>query len=550
MTEKALSLSPGRVTAWSRVVLAAFALSAIYLDPTQPASNARLTYTLLAIYVFYSCIALLLPHQGLKHWTLLFLHGLDIAFFALLMHLTEGPTSPFFVFFMFILLSATLQWNSAGAIWTSVALIVLLLALTLAAVRSGSSDDAELNRVVIRGAYLLVAGMLLAYVGAVRERDRRRLAKLASWPREEAALGETPALDRSLAHAADVITAKRILVIWEEKEEPFWDFCYWDGQRSQSGRVAWGEFGDLWPPNLARVPFMMASPTAGSAQVPSGRYTVSRADISQSLVARFQIRSFAAAPFQNTTAIGHVLVLDPESLSPGLLSLAAIVASRIAAELEHHALRLQMAAAALLNERARIARDLHDSLLQDLTAAKLRLRSFSERVEAGSSELISLEDILSRQQKRIRSFVEEVNPKRVTEPTGDPVKLIEDFATELSKQWQCEILVNIRLTESLPETLSNELCLILAEATANAVKHGNANVVSLRICGEEQQVRMSVQDNGTGMAKLSGSYNQQELQASGLGPRSILERVEDLQGRLWLNTGAGGVGLELSIPLS
>lgn len=545
-TNAMLGVPPDRLIAWARATLAGFALVAIYLDPSQPAYRAQTTYLILLVYVVYSAVLVALPALWTPSYRSVIVHAADIGIFALLMQLTEGPTSPFFVFFTFALLSGTLQWNSRGAIWTTVALIVSLGLLSWSNPAMAGSED-ELNRLIMRAAYLLVAGAMLAYFGAFRERDRLRLAKLAAWPQEAPAIRDAPVLDRSLAHAADVLGAKRVLVAWEEAEEPFWYTAYWDGQSCRSERVPWADFGPLMPGEPRNGPFMAtasgASQRAANGGAPTG--------LSEELIRTFDIKDFVAAPFQSTHHAGHVFVLDPQNTGPGLLALSEIVASRIAAQLEHHSLGVQIANAALVGERERIARDIHDGLLQDLTAAQMRLPA-GERTEPAPTEedLAAVKHILLRQQKRIRTFVEEVRAKPGANQTVSLQEQIDSFVTDLRDQWDRRIDLDIDLGELVvSQSYGAQLCFILAEAVANGVKHGGATAFELHLRSAAGRVEGRIKDNGMGIAALQGAYSHQDLAVSSLGPSTILRRVEALDGELSLRSAPDGVQLDFRVPL-
>src|SRR3990172_4980417 len=109
-----------RLIATGRVVLAALSLLAVYLDPSTPATHAPATYFLLLGYLAYALLVALVvwlapvPPVRLGLVT----HVLDLLLFCLLTYLTEGPTSPFFTFFTFSIVGATLRWQWRGALWT------------------------------------------------------------------------------------------------------------------------------------------------------------------------------------------------------------------------------------------------------------------------------------------------------------------------------------------------------------------------------------------------------------------------------------------------
>src|SRR2546426_5008927 len=108
-----------RVLSAGRVILATFSLLAIWLDPSEPAKYARITYSLLAGYVIYALfLALLAWHSDVLLVRLrLFTHVVDLTLFSLFMYFTEAPSSPFFVYFVFSLVGATLRWQWHGVLW-------------------------------------------------------------------------------------------------------------------------------------------------------------------------------------------------------------------------------------------------------------------------------------------------------------------------------------------------------------------------------------------------------------------------------------------------
>ena len=107
----------GRVIALGRLILAALFLLAIWIDASQPARAPAATYVVLAAYVAFA--AAIVVATWSNWWLDAKLagpaHAVDIILFTLLVLLTEGYTSPFFTFFMFVLLSAATRLDKPGA---------------------------------------------------------------------------------------------------------------------------------------------------------------------------------------------------------------------------------------------------------------------------------------------------------------------------------------------------------------------------------------------------------------------------------------------------
>ncbi|MCI0410981.1 MAG: hypothetical protein L0191_20865, partial [Acidobacteria bacterium] len=117
-----------RVLATARAFLAGASLVAVYFDPTQPSRYASLAYLLFLVYVVHSAlIVILLPvRPKLTPAFVWGVHGVDLIWPILTALFTEGPNSPFFVFFSFVLLAAAYRWGFRETLATAVAAVVLL----------------------------------------------------------------------------------------------------------------------------------------------------------------------------------------------------------------------------------------------------------------------------------------------------------------------------------------------------------------------------------------------------------------------------------------
>jgi hypothetical protein len=125
-----------------RLVLATFSLLAIWLDPYAPSRHAQIAYALLLGYVAYSLLLTAYLSRVRMPLGILpfFTHALDLFLFTLFMFFTEGPTSPFFVYFVFSICCATLRWSWRGAIWTAAIALVMFIGMGMVS-RSGPVSE-------------------------------------------------------------------------------------------------------------------------------------------------------------------------------------------------------------------------------------------------------------------------------------------------------------------------------------------------------------------------------------------------------------------------
>jgi hypothetical protein len=181
-----------RVLAVGRAFLTVSGLVAIYLDPTEPSRLRTITYAVLLAYAVYSVAVLIYVHRSadLKRLHSRVFHGLDIVWTSALTFVSEGPVSPFFLFFLFVLLAAAYRGGFRATM--STALVTVTVFLVETAIAAGgpwkatwfASFGFELNSTILRVAYLLMTGVLLGYLAEQEKRSRAELAAIADATRQ------------------------------------------------------------------------------------------------------------------------------------------------------------------------------------------------------------------------------------------------------------------------------------------------------------------------------------------------------------------------------
>lgn len=526
---------PDHLIGLGRFVTASFALFAVYIDPTRPITNIDETYDILAAYAAYALALLLVgrnrPLGDPRH---LITHALDILVLGLLALVTEELDSPFFAFFTFAMISATIRWGWRGVGVTALIQQVLLL---LVGWQDLADGDSELNIFIIRSAFCWVAAAMLGYFGTYRDRSRRQLTKLAAWPLECSLTESSPWLAYSLAHAREVLGAAYIVVVWQEVDTSSAHLAYC----GEEGCQLLDEMG------ISGICDELLAQTPSRAGAEQDNYLLENLkSVFETLPKAFQghqgeWRRLCTAGFVGLKYSGRVFVLNPPPQSDDMASLTEIVAARISSELERMALMNEAAAAASLDARARLARDLHDSVLQDLTAAALQIRSAERTAPAEMRpRLDDLRALLLSQQRRIREFVTQSRP--MGEGGLRPLaEHLDGFAMKLGKQWGCKVDVDVHPRSLvIPGQEAAEICLLVSEATANAVRHGQATYVKIQALERGEGIELSIEDNGRGAGKDMAPDI----------PYSLGERVKALGGLVAAQSLATGFALSIRLPLA
>src|SRR5947207_7443201 len=108
-----------RAIAFTRIALAAASLLAVWLDPSDPAQFAHLTYVLQTVYFGYALIvAVYVWFRGEGTWLPIGTHATDVLASSIFQYITLGSSSPFFVYFIFALFCAAIRWGWKGTLRT------------------------------------------------------------------------------------------------------------------------------------------------------------------------------------------------------------------------------------------------------------------------------------------------------------------------------------------------------------------------------------------------------------------------------------------------
>jgi signal transduction histidine kinase len=537
-----------RIIAEGRLVLAALSLAALQIDPALiTIGNGTATAVLFAYAIFAVGLTVGRVWRFREPVAGYLVHACDVAFLLVLSALSGGGATPVSAFFAFsILLAASLRWN-----WQAV--VATAGALALAIWGAAAAQSTGLAAALVRGIYVLVMGVMLAYAGAIRERRREQLIRLTAWPGPDPAQMHSPNLANMLAHCAEAIEAPRVLVLWEESEEPFVNVGLWqDGEYKHTREItgAYGQF--VRAKAYVDAAFWTDDADSNFAVTTDGPVHFGAPLLEDRLIKAFAIRNVGTAPFEGSACRGRVFVLDRASWSNFQLHLIEIIASRLANALDRQFMQTEARSAAAERERTSLMRDLHDGLLQSLTAAGLQIKLLAESEEGERrTRLEVVRQLLNGEQRRVRDFVRKT-PSRGQLSAEVPLGLsLQEMLSETARHWNCATSLMVEPPEATaPATLCVHLSLMLAEAVANAVRHGQASTVRVTIRRGHKNITVEVHDDGFGFKGGTFSLNDEDLVAAAIGPFSLHERVRELGGLLGVRSSSAGVNLQIQLPLS
>lgn len=455
-----------------------------------------------------------------------------------------------------------MRWGWMGTLWTAIADLAILGGLGYYFAEVLRDPAFELNRFIIRGVYLGVVASLLGYLGVFDERLRREVSSLPPWPQRMPA-GAREMAGEALAHIAGSLGLTRLLMVWEDEEEPWLYLASWGADRTAEGcdwsREPIGSYEPLVAESLAEASFFCSDASAASPRVLliSGDRPRRLAEpvVHPAVRARFGIGPVLSWRLRGESVEGRLFALDDPPGSMDQLLLGEILAWQAASYLDRFSLHARLREAAALEERVRLARDLHDGIIQSLTVAALRLETFPRLLEkdpdAARREVQWLQELLAAEQRELRTLVRELKPA-----SPAPLRAEAGVAArldELQERMQSHWGLRMELSGNFREvpffgSVDRQIHRIIHEAVVNAARHAEASAVRVGLWVEHRQVRIEVADDGRGFP-FEGELDLPALLESGLGPASLRERIASLGGSLRLRSSREGSRLDMTVPL-
>lgn len=550
-------LRPERLIAAGRIVLAVSSLFAVWLDVDEPVRYAPVAYGVLVGYVVYAAaVAGLLwrVETVSRSWPVV-MHAVDLICFSLFIFFTEGPASPFTVYFVFALLSATLRWQVRGTFWTAVVVLTSFFGFGMYFGLVLDETELDLRALIIRGVYLLVLAGLLGYVGKQDQRTLREMSSLAAWP--QTVSHDAESLVKSLlTYAAPLLEAPKAVLAWSELDTPWrwlaiWDRGSWTHERHPAGAGLVNEAvrnrAFIHSGSPVRRTLVQESKGAQLAEWQGD-------PLDPDFARRLAPGAVLTVPIQGDSFKGRLFVLEKTDATLDDLLLTEIVSGVIAAKLNAFYLTEQLRQAAATEERIRLARDLHDGALQSFTGIALRLAAIRRMMDSDRTTAVSaLEDVqqvLASEQRDLRFFIQELTPAASPSEGATLEVRLSELAQRMEREWDLRVELRLDIQDDrLPPSLSRDVYLIVREALINAARHGGASIAHVAMASADADtMTVSIGDNGRGFP-FSGRYSAEDLANLNIGPKTLRERVRAINGSLMLDSGPTGAELNVVLPV-
>lgn len=196
-------------------------------------------------------------------------------------------------------------------------------------------------------------------------------------------------------------------------------------------------------------------------------------------------------------------------------------------------------------ERKRIARDLHDTVSQEIFAAHMILSGLSQQAtklepENMQTQLQGVTAILETAQRDLRILLLHLRPVELEQKSL--VEGIQSLLKELKEKSDLKVTFKFQVV-NVPKKIEEHIFRIVQELISNTLRHAQASCLDVYLYQTETELQLKVVDNGRG-------FEPADVDDLSYGLANIKERVEDMAGTLQLLTAPKqGLAVDIRIPL-
>jgi signal transduction histidine kinase len=556
-----------RVLAMARVLLSVSSLAALYLSPAESFPAPALGFALAVLYSGHAIAFLVL----LSRWSELparfagTMQAADILWPCLISVFTNGPNSPFLLYFLFALLAAAFRWGMREALLTVVVAIATFAgeAFALSHGWITAAAGTELSSALVMWIVsLIILALLIAYL-AEAEKGRRAeaasITQVLSKVRVDAGLKGT--LQAVMQELLKLFRGRELLLLVREGGSRRANL--WRVERlGNTGELifTWRQLDDAEAQTYFFELLALGAGAAWTQRRSASTITIDRdGKPLRGAECRLSPDFIAQHPFDRLL-ISCILVAPDVSCRLFLfgpsgggkpkeqLRFLRDLTNRVTPAVYNVYLLRRLRSRAAAAERGRVARDLHDGVVQSLHALAFRLyvlRTGRMSETDRTQELLDMQELAQQEASNLRGMIQHLQPFDPKNLLNSLAGMIEQYGydTGISAKFVCDVS-----DVTLPPAICREITGVVQEALANVLKHSGAESVLVRLASQADAWILTIEDDGRGF-EFSGRFTQLELERVRRGPLIIKQRARAMGGELTLVSKPGcGARLEIKIP--
>ncbi len=554
------------VLAFSRVFLAVTSLVAWRVRPASTASYYHLGLVLLVGYTIHSLVLLALlqrvpqPNRGLVMWA----QASDIVWPAMLCLFTDPPNSVFFVFFLFAMIAAAFRWGFTETMATAeISAALLLFQAAIVAFGPGwlhrlLFTTLEPTRLIMRCGFLLMSGFLLGFLAEAEKELRAEIAitnRLMSLARVGGRFASV--LQEVMSEIGRIFDSRQVYEVVAQCSTG--RVFRWDVVLSQPPHARVQEI----PSSQAALVLMETYPHTFFMQRKGEKVGMAAINEEGERLDLPELKNLEmpVPDAESLLVIGNEMGGDWKGR---LVVVDGHVGRHCERELRFAQSLLRQVAPALYSvyvfrrfrsragamERARVARELHDTAIQSLISIEMQVDVLRRRATEDAhltAQLEHIQDLLRQEVLNLRELMQTMRPIEI-----GPHQFL-DFIAQLVERFSRDTGVEARFVSELqevtmPAATCRELARVVQEGLVNIRRHSGAHSAVVRFGKQNGSWKLVIDDDGRGFP-FTGRFSLKELDDFRKGPTVIKERVRAVGGDLLIESTPGrGSRLEITVP--
>lgn len=203
--------------------------------------------------------------------------------------------------------------------------------------------------------------------------------------------------------------------------------------------------------------------------------------------------------------------------------------------------------AATIEERQRLARDLHDAVSQQLFALTMMAQAtekiFDKNIDTARNQLKEITAMALQAQTEMRALLLHLRPVHLS---GESLKEgVHTLIEELRQKCPIEFQVDMEDVDGLSTTTEEHLFRVVQEALSNILRHANASKVKVNVSNSKEEVFVHISDNGVGFSTTEKKTNK-----ASYGLKTMKERCEEVGGDFMIRSRVSeGTHIDIRVPL-
>lgn len=507
-----------------RLVLASSALFIIMLDPTRP----RATYIALVLYTAYSFAIYVLSLRRSALLPQRILHWLDLIWYMPLIALTGGSNSIFFFFLFFSILVASFGWGFTEGVRMT---LVTASLFTIVSVLF-RTDTLELSRFLLRPTSLLTLGYMIAHWGGFEVKLKSRLGLLKDISNfSDPRLGLDHTVNRMMDRLRRFYKADSCLAVVQIPGGGF-------QLRKVSSGTASGWVVKTIPNQMAAILLSPSPPAAlifhkrkSKSLIYDVRTSLSSRDVPSTFATignTLEAQQFMSVPiYYQDQPVGRFYVIgSPETMDDSDIAFVLQLIEHVTPVLDNIRLVDRLASEAAEYERQRIARDIHDGIIQPYIGLQLGLAAIRQKIERGDNDVgHDVKELTAMTVTEIEELRRYIRGLKTSERYDTMlVPAIRRFASKFSAA--TGITVDVKATKEIgiKDRLAAEVFQMVTEGFSNIRRHTHSPRAEAEL------------DYGNDFFVLNIKNENENGKPVVFHPRSLAERAAALGGQLEVYT--------------